>query len=412
MWLPWWLACSRDPEPAPSSARPDDGDTLVVGFAFDPGSANPLVLPYTVSHMVADLVEPGLVRRLDEPEGIVFEPVVARAAAWSDDRRTLTYTLRDDVRWGDGTPLTSADVAFTWSLIADPAVASNWHGDAAFVDGVDAPDPTTVVFRFREARNPVLQQIVTARGILPAHRLRTVDRATLRGHESVRDPLASGPWRIASWAPDDRIVLEPNPAAPADWHPHLDRIVIRILPEYTTRLIELERGAIDLLGEVEVPDAARLAADPKIRLVRTEAQQVHYVGWNLADPRFAAVEVREALAMAIDRDALVRELYTSGDARYARPAVGTISPRYASYVAPITPLPYDPAAARARIPPGTRFSLMVATGTPEILRLATVLQAAWKAVGVTVDLELVEPTRFSQRARTKEYEAILWSFGA
>jgi peptide/nickel transport system substrate-binding protein len=208
-----------------------DGDTLIVGIPLDPGSANPLVLPYQLSKAVSDLVEPGLVRSLPSDDGLQFELAVAKSVVWSDAGDVLTYHLRDDVRWEDGVALTSADVAFGWSLVADPVVASNWHGDARFVAGVDTPDPLTAVFRFVGPRNRILQQIPTTRGIVPQHVLASVDRGSLRGHPSTRAPLASGPWRVARWVPDDQVVLEPNPTAPPDWKPHLDRIVLRVLPE-------------------------------------------------------------------------------------------------------------------------------------------------------------------------------------
>lgn len=418
IWSLWiGLGCSPRPEPPiePASAGSNAGDTLVVGIGSDPGNANPLVIPYAVSFSISDLVAPGLVRRIDG-----FEPALAASSSWSDDGMSLTYRLRRDVVWEDGQPLTSADVAFTWSLLSDPSVASNWYGDARHVSALEVVDPHTVRFRFAARRNPVLQQSVTVRGVLPQHALQGVDRATLRGHASARDPLASGPWRIASWEPDDRIVLEPNPSAPADWRPRLDRIVFRIVPEYASRVLELERGGLDLLQDLEVADIARFEADPRLEVIRSEAEQMQYVGYNLRKAPLDDPRVRRALTLATDRGQLIDRILTAGDEVYGRPCVGTVSPRWPRWVPPeLEPLPHDPTEARRLLAEAgfggdtpLQLSMMLQTDSSELTQIAVWLQAQWRAVGVALSLERIEPTRFSERARSGDFELLLWSFGA
>ena len=410
------LGCTQRPaEPPSSEPSARRGDTLVVGLGSDPGNANPLVIPYAVSFSISDLVTPGLVRRIDG-----FEPALASSSSWSGDRMSLTYTLRRDLAWEDGVPLTSADVAFTWSLLSDPAVASNWYGDAEHVAALEAPDPYTVRFRYTRRRNPVLQQSVTVRGVLPRHQLQGVDRATLRGHDSARAPLASGPWRIASWEPDERIVLQPNPAAPGDWRPYLDRIVFRIIPEYAVRALELERGGIDLLQDLEVADIARFKANPRLRVIRSGAGVMQYVGYNLRKPPLDDLRLRRALTLATDRDQLIDRVLTAGDEVYGRPCVGTVSPRWPGWVPPeLEPLPHDPVEARRLLAEvgfdgaaPLRLTMMLQTDSSELLQIAVWLQAQWREIGVELSLERIEPTRFSERARSGDFEVLLWSFGA
>ncbi|MBX2796095.1 MAG: hypothetical protein KTR31_00460 [Myxococcales bacterium] len=415
------VGCSS-PRPAPADQV---GDTLVMGLGFDPGNVHPLVIPYATSFALSDLVNPGLVRRIDG-----FELALAESASFSDDGMALTYRLRDGLVWEDGEPLTSADVAFTWDLIADPAVASNWHGTAKHVRAVEAPDERTVIYRFAAKRNPVLQQAVTVRGVVPRHAMVDLDRASLRGHPIARQPLASGPFRVASWEPDARIVLEPNPRAPAAWRPKLARLVFRVVPEYATRIVELERGGLDLVDDVQVHDVPRLAANPRIRVVRHTSDVMQYVGYNLAHPTFVDVRVRTALTLATDREQLMQRVLTVGDDVFGRPCVGTVSPAYPDWVpSDLEPRPHDPEGARTlfaeagwsdsdedglldRDGSPFGFSLMIQTGSSELEKVAVWLQAQWRQVGVSVRIEKVEPTRFSERARTKEYEALLWSFGA
>jgi peptide/nickel transport system substrate-binding protein len=267
------------------------------------------------------------------------------------------------------------------------------------------------------------------RGIVPRHALAEVDRSTLRGDDSARHPVASGPWRIATWDVEQRIVLEPNPRAPEEWRPHLKRIVLRVLPEYSARLLELERGGLDLIAGVEFDDLERLQADPRLRVARTPAAAMQYVGYRLSKAPFDDPRVRRALTLATDRQRLIDDLLTAGDTRYGQPCVGTISPRLGDVVPPdLQPLPFDVEGARALLEEAgwsdgdgdgvrehggeaLRFPLMVQTGEAELKRIAVLLQAQWKAAGVDLQIEMVEPTRFSQRARAGDFAAILWSFG-
>jgi len=417
------LACTPAPEevsdPAADPPGAADGDTLVYGVPFDPGNANPLVIPYSLSQMVTDLVVPSLVYRAVDDDGLSFEPALAESWSFDETGTVLTYKLREGLKWEDGTPLKASDAVFSWSLIADPAVASNWHGDAQHIAGYAAPDDRTVVVTFVQPRNPVLQQARSVRGIVPEHILGKADRSTLRGHASAREPTASGPFRIADWRADEKIVLERNPNAPADWRSHLSRIVLLVQPEYSSRLLELEAGRLDLLSDVEIPDLPRLEKNERIRIEVARSATMQYIGYNLRKPELADPRVRRALAMATDTDKLIDDLLAVDGKTYGRPCVGTISPEYkAWYADDIERIQHDPEAARRLLdevgwrPGAVNLTMMVQTGSAISRRVAVITQAMWKEVGVTLNLEMVEPTRFSQRAREKDYQLILWSFGA
>lgn len=423
------VGCSGGAD-TPSEPAQGGGDTLVFAVPFDLGNVNPLVAPYALSGMVTELVSPGLVRRMVGPDGLYYEPALAESWVWNEDQTALTYTLREGLTWQDGEPLDARDVQFTHELMFDPDVASNWLGNGKYIAGVDAPDARTVTFRFAKAQNPLLQQGYTIRGILPEHVLAGVDRSTLRGHASGRDPLASGPFRIASWAANEKIVLEPNPNAPEAWRPKLDRIVMRVIPEYGTRLLELQRGDVDLIADVEPEDVPMLRADPRLEVIVQAADGMEYIGYNLTKPMFEDVRLRKALTLGLDRDGLMREMLTVDGVVHGRPCIGTIAPTLGAWnAADVAPLPYDLDAAKAlldeagwkdangdgvRDKGGTplRFAMMVQTGSKRAERTAVRTQAAWKAVGAQLDIEMVEPTRFSERARAKEFDAVLWGFGA
>lgn len=436
MFLLTLFACGADPAPtaAPTAPTGDEapsvGDALVIGLPFDPGSFNPILAPYALSGYFIENIALGLAARELGEGGLSYAPALAAAWAWSPDGLELRYTLREGLVWEDGTPLTAQDAAFTWSLIADPAVTSNWYNDAAALAAVEAPDPRTVVFRFHTPGNPALREGVGIRGLLPQHRLQSVDRAGLRGDAFNRAPTASGPWRVASWQPEERVVLEPNPRSAAWPRPYLTRVIGRVLPEYATRLLELRSGALDLLLGVELGDVPTLEADPRLRVLRLPVASVDYVGWNNGDPRLAAPEVRRALTMALDRDALLRDHYSVQGEPWGRPATGTVAPTLGAWCnTDLAPLPYDPAGARALLAQAgwsdrdqdgvldrgaerLALTLLIQAGVPDSQRLATLLQAMLREVGVALEIQAAEPNRFSALARQHEFEAILWGFGA
>lgn len=429
------LACGADPAPTPAAPAvapeggPVPGDTLVLAIPFDPGNFNPIVAPYALSGYFTENVALGLAARELGPDGVRYAPALAEGWEWSEDGRSLTYTLREGLVWDDGAPITSADAAFTWSLIANPAVASNWHNDTTLVAGVDTPDPRTVIFRFHQPGNPALLQGVSARGLLPQHRLSGVDPSSLRGHDSARAPTASGPWRVASWKPEERVVLEPNPSGSAWPRPWLERVVARVLPEYSTRLLELRSGALDMLTNLELSDVPLVEQDPRLRVIRVPVSSVRYVGWNTRDARLASVEVRRALGQAIDREGIIRSHLTLNGEPWAQLAVSTVAPTLGAWSnTALTPLAYDVQAARAGLAQAgwadtdgdgvldrggepLRLSLLIQSGYPEGERLAVQIQAMLREVGVQLDIQPAEPNRFSALARQHEFEAILWSFG-
>ncbi|MFK7928996.1 MAG: ABC transporter substrate-binding protein [Myxococcota bacterium] len=424
-------APSAEPEPTPNLAQtaPVSGDSLMVTLSIDPGNANPLVAPYQVSGWIIDLVNPGLVRRAIGPDGVMFEPALAKDWSFSDDGLSLTYNLRSDIVFEDGTPLTADDVVFTYELIADPRVASNWQGDAKNIASVTANGPHSVTFAFNAPQNPLLLQGLTIRGIIAKHVFESVPRNGLREHDSGRSPTASGPFRVASWVPMQRVILEPNPKAPSDWTPKLDRIVFRVQSEPSTRKLATLKGEVDLDPAVEPGQVAEYKGRDDLELVYQRYDSMVYLGYNLTKPKWNDKNVRTALALATDTQALIDRVYTHDGEVFAHPCVSTVGPNLGGWSASdITPLPHDPARASALLAESgwadadgdgvldkdgesLRVRVMYQNGDDATRDLLTLMQRHWAAVGVDLQMEPLDGTTFQSRARSKTYDAVLWGFG-
>ena len=365
-------ACGSAPPPATS---------VVVALPSDPQSLDPRFGSDANAARLADLLHAGLTR--PDPSGSRLPEL---ASAWElPDPTTVVFHLRRDFRFADGAPLTSADVRATYEAVLDPRLASPRRAALAMLDAVDTPDPGTVVMRLREPFAPFLD--ATGLGILPAARARE------RGDVAV----GAGPFRLRRAEPGERIELEPNPGYP-EGPARIDPLVVRIVPDEVVRVLELARGGVHLLEDAPEPEmAAWLGARPHLAMSRHPGTSFAYLVPNCRDPRLAQRRVREAIALALDRDALIGFLL----GRAARPATGLLAPGHWAYAAAHTPR-HAPGRARrlldrAGLPdpdgpgPLPRFRLVYKTSNQlGRRRLAEAIQAALARIGIGVEVRSYE----------------------
>lgn len=411
-------------------------DTLVVGFQTDIGNLLPGVAETAAdSSVIAAITFPMLDVGFDC--SLKKNPGLATSWEWNDDGTVLKMELRDDLKWEDGTPVTVDDVAFTYDVVADTTVASPRFGFVEHMKPDARPkiiDPTHIEWHFTRPYDRDTQAAHASLPLLPKHKLADADRASIRGHELSNAPLSYGPFKLALWEPNQRFILEPNPSftGPDHWKPQLDRVIFRIIPEYATRLIELEAGKIDMMESVLVDDADRLReSHPEISLVRRGWRSQDYIGWNLNNPLFQDVRVRRAMTMGADIDAMIERLLTSKKTgeKYARPAVSTITPALCGvHNDDIKPLAHNVEEAKSLLAAagwrdtngdgvidkgGKKFAFTLTTNTGNKRRAdaSIMFQDQMKQLGIEVNLERLEANTFFENLRKREYEAALagWS---
>lgn len=411
-------------------------DTLVIAYQSDIGNLISVVSETSAdSDILTNLSFPVVDTEFDC--ALKALPGMATEWAWSEDGKVLSMTLRDDLTWEDGTRVTAEDIAFTYELVADPQVASARVASIERMVPGAMPkivDPTHIEWHFTEAYDRDTQMAhATSLTLVPKHVLSAADRPTLRGHEMGKKPLSYGPWRLADWKPNSLIVLEPNPnfTGPADLKPKLNRVIFRILPEYSTRLIELESGKVDMMQGITVADADKLRQkNPEIRLVRRGWRSNDYIAWNLQHDIFKDVRVRRALAHAVDIDGMIAKLLTSstGEA-YARRAIGTVTPELCGvHNDDIQPFPYDPEKAKQLLAEAGwkdtnndgildkdgkpfEFTLSTNTGNKRRADIQVLVQAQLERIGIKVHLEKAESNAFFENMRKKRFDAAVagWS---
>jgi peptide/nickel transport system substrate-binding protein len=330
-------------------------------------------------------------------DGLLFSSLVERddemnsrpdlAASWdTPDPLTYIFHLRRDARFHDGRPVTAADVKGTFDFMLNPANRSPKRGGFRQIASIEAADPATVIFHLKEPYASFLFSITRpAVGIVPAQ----------AGADFSRHPVGSGPFRFVSQSEDEEVVLERNP----DYFrgaPRLDRVRFRVVPDAVVRALELRKGSADIEISSLSPDLIpALAKQAALAVSERSGTNLNYLGFNCADPVLGKAQVRQALAYATDRAALVRYLLHN----QAQVATGVIPPANWAYHPGVTQYARDTRRAvellgAAGFPPaadGVRLHLSLKTSTEEQARLiGAALQEQWRQAGIALEVRPLE----------------------
>lgn len=375
-----------------------------VEIQTEPNTLNPLLARTVPETDVEGAIFDGLVK-LDDRGHLVPDlatAVPSRAnGGISPDGVTITYHLHRGVRWQDGSPLTSADVAFTYRTLHQSGINSPYTGFyRTYVRSVLTPDPYTVIVRLAKPYAPAVGRlfIATTDGlIVPEHLLAhtaDINRDPFNTH-----PVGSGPFELAHWDHGSDIVLQANPGY-FEGAPHLRELDIDVVLNQNTVISMLESHELDVAGVIPAQyDSVRKLAGFDTQLVFSTTLRL--LSFNLRRQPFDDVAVRRALTLALDRPKISRT--TSNGIAY--PATSLIPPINWAYADERDALGYDPQRAGTMLdadgwvpgPDGIRvkngrrlsFSLVTYLGTSADHGLPEVLQGAWRAVGADASIRYV-----------------------
>ncbi|HET7232702.1 MAG TPA: ABC transporter substrate-binding protein, partial [Longimicrobium sp.] len=436
-------ACSGDrperrqpPGAAGEPGTPERGGTAVVVELGDMDQPLPLLAQGGFDADLVDVMFMGLTRSAWRDGRVVYltsnDSPMALAYHWEyvgADSAALRYRMRHGLRWSDGAPITAHDVAWTYRMLADSQVASPRQEDVAQIDSVVADDDSTVTFHFRRRYPEML--FASGVAIAPKHVYEQGGPGAIRTHPSLTDPVrglvVSGPFKVGAWQRGTSITLVPNPEFTVK--PYLDRVVIRIIPEATTRLVELRNGTADFVRAISFDQVPQVrAARGQWRIERERGRFWEYLAYRPdAHPAFADPQVRRALGMALDVPSIIRGLQMED---FTVPAAGPYSPIFRDLYDPqrMHPLAYDTAGARRLLDERgwtdqdgdgvrekngkpLRFTLLTNAGNARRNDVTQIVQQQWKRVGVDARLRQMETPTFLRSVYEKKFEAALGSWG-
>ncbi len=417
-----WTGCGSGPAPgAPGAsvfpaAAAADGDSLTIPINSDPATLNFVSGTDAYQALVARFVADSVV---DEGENL--EPVPRLASSWefSPDKKILTFHLRRGIRWHDGVPFTSRDVLFTYRKILDPATRA--RGDLLQdIREVTAPDDFTLRVVYRE---PTVLALEAWKFPVVAEHL--LSRGDFMASPVHRSPVGTGPYRFVSWERGREIVLEAN----RDYflgRPHLDRIILKIIPSRATQVQALLAGETDW-SPIPPEEWEKRGKDPsflrRFEVFEYPALYLYYIAWNERTPFFSDARVRNAMTLSLDRAGYLAKAYHSAGVV----AATTFHPRQFGYDPSLSPLPFDlrraadllDEAGWRRNPAGSsrgrdgnpfRFEILIFQD-PVHEQIAALLQEGLARNGVTMDIRVLDFPALLDRLQRHDFQAVLsgWS---
>lgn len=300
-------ACTR--EGARYPAR--NGAELVVAVPQEPVSLDPLYLEGPTAYTYSGLMYSYLTN-YDSDGNIVGDlaaqvPTIANGGI-SHDGTQLTYHLRRNARWQDGYAVTSRDVVFTYSAVMNPENTVGYRYGYDRIASVNAPDAHTVVVKLKYPFSPIVGFFFGGDSnypILPAHLLqkyKSLDHVAFNAA-----PVGSGPYELARWERGDHLELSANDAYYRG-KPRLRRVLLPFITNDATTINELRTGEVDAAFSVDASQIAELRDIPDHRIVITPVPYFYGLSFNMEDPVMGDLRVREAFALAIDRQELVKKI--------------------------------------------------------------------------------------------------------
>jgi peptide/nickel transport system substrate-binding protein len=362
-----------------------------VGFLGDIWTLNPLI---AFSQRLIDLTQLTTQPLVGVSPGnaaipVLCDPVPSVAnGGISRDGLTITYHLRRNVRFADGVPFTSRDVAFTYRAILDPRNPVTEAAPYARIAALETPDPYTVRIRLKAPWSGAVRELFAASdyvfGILPAHAFASTDVSKAAWNEH---PFGTGPWRVVRWVRGDGVTYEPNPYA---WQkPKLRRLVVKIVADQNTALTALRAHTIDFT-DIDYEQVAQARADAGIAVLavpRNASDQLELQ----TQAALHDVRARQAVAYAVNRAAIAQTVY-----RGLSPLATTeVPPLFPEHDASIPALPYDPAKARALAKAaGLNGDVRIVfnNARTEQRAVATIVQANLRAAGIDASLHGAAPS--------------------
>jgi peptide/nickel transport system substrate-binding protein len=407
---------------------PAYGDTLIEASIGNVSSLIPNITSDAASHEVGDFMYNGLVALGRDLE---ITPDLAKSWAFSKDCLTLDFQLNENVKWHDGVPFTADDVVFTWQAMINPKTPSPYKSDFNDVERVEAMGPHAVRVVYKKPYAKALMSWGSAM-MLPKHLLESyVNAGKIRdAPQNWTAPVGTGPYRFKEMKSGEKIVVVANPSY-FKGRPNVSRIVYRIIPSQATIFLELKAQGVDMTGltalqykrQTEYP-----AFDKAYNKFRYPGSGYTYLGFNLKDPRFADRRVRLAFAHAINKQELLDGVVLG----LGREATGPFRPGTWADNPNVKAVPYDPKKAAALLAEAgwTRrkddgllvkdgkpftFELLTNQGNDERKKIAEIVQASLRDLGVGVDIRILEwAALLKEHVKKRNFEAMVlgWGTGA
>lgn len=411
-------ACGDHPD-----ADKNAGGTVVIVTTGDASTLLPPLAGAAVDRQVSEQLYDYLAAvgpEMNTSGDAGFEPRLASSWTWARDSLSIVFHLDPKARWHDGRPVSADDVRFTYEVYTDPHVASSAGSQLDNVDSVTVRDSLTAVFWF--ARRSPLQffDATNQMQIMPRHVFGAIPRDSLRLRASEIEPVGSGRYRFVSWNKGSSIELASD-TSNYRGRANIGRLIWRITPSPVAASTMLFAGEGDIYDVMRPENVKEAEGRQDIRVLSAPGLAYVFMQFNFRNPLFASREMRRALSMAVDRAAMVRNVFDS----LALTGIGPTVRAYPSTDPALKQIPYDPRQAiatldslgwrmgsdgiRSRNGKRLTFSILTPASSLHRHRMAILLQEQLRKVGVHATIDEPDYATFSNRLSSREFDAALGS---
>lgn len=364
-----------------ASPEPVAGGTLRLGVQADPAELDPHKTSLTAAWHVIEHVYETLVTT-DE----TLAPLPGLAESWevSDDGITYTFTLRQGVLFHNGREFVADDVKYSYERILDPETASPVVADLGSIDTIEVVDDYTLVINLKTADASFLSALMGGS-------ISIVPQEVVEEHgDLMQTMVGTGPFRFVDYVPNSTVTLERHADYWDDPLPYLDGLEIHIIPDNTARTTALVQGAVDIIEYAPVQDLPIFEDDESIEVTGDENTNIRYMGINVTREPFDQLEVRQAMAMAIDRGPIIDSAVFG-----AGTPTNVVFPEnfWAGISSEIPPVDLDGARAlleQVGLGDGFEATIQSWAQYPFLSNAAIVVQEQLRLIGIETEVDLQE----------------------
>ncbi len=397
----------------------EEGGEIINAMIGEPSNLVAMIAGDSASSAIAANIFNTLIKY---DENLNHAPELASQWIISDDQKTITFKLKENLFWADGTPLTSDDVLFTWRLVTDPNTRTPYASDYLLVKNAQTPNKQTFTVTYEQNYAPALDTWASLQ-ILPKHVLKDED---INNTFFSRKPTGSGYYQLDQWINGQQVTLKRNKNS-TQGQALIEKLTSRIIPDTSSQFLELIADNIDLMNinpiQYQRVFPSREDLKQKIGLYKELGNGYTYLGFNLKQAPFNDPKVRQAMNYAINKEEIIKgELLGLGEAIASPYKPGT---RWDNES--LSPYPYDPSKALALLKEAgyqkNTAGILVKDGKPfefEILTnqnkqremTAVLVQRRLKEIGIDVKIRVLEWASFINRfIKTGDFKAVVlgWS---
>lgn len=385
---------------APDFAHAQSKTSINIALTQEPPGLDPTLRTAAVINFVSMMnIFEGLTKLNEDG---TFAPNLASSWEISPDGKTYTFHLLPDVKFSDGSPLTSADVKWTFERNAKPESQNNSKEYFVNMASIETPDPLTVVVQLKAPSSMLLSRLAWGGASIVS--AKTAETNTT-------NPVGTGPFMLANWVKGGRIALKRNPLYRSPEKVKLESVTFTVIQDPSAQVAAIQAGDVDLIPQFAAPESVgMLEANPGLEVYKGAAEALAVLGFNNERPPFNDKRVRRAVYQAIDRDQAMQ----AGHFGYAVPIGSMFSTKHPAYVDFTQEAPYDPEAAKKLLAEaGFPNGFSVTVRLPDLVwthRVAEVVQADLRKVGIQMSIEKFQWAQFLETVfRGEDYDMTIIS---